>query len=314
MITVTQPHALPHADLQPDRCVEVHRTERRIAGLRTPLLQSGDTRATQAVVFVHGNPGAGEDWRALVGCVGSFARALAPDMPGYGGADKPSGFDYTVGGYARHLGALLDEERVEHAHLVLHDFGGPWALTWAAANPQRVASVTLINTGVLLGCRWHYLARIWRTPLAGDIFQITATRPAFRMLLRHGNRRGLPASFVDRMYDDYDWGTRRAVLKLYRATERPDLAAEELHRALAPLQLPALVLWGASDPYIPAAQAELQRKTFAVERLVILDDSGHWPFADNPVIAASHVLPFLRRQVGYAVRSPQGQEAQRAAA
>lgn len=285
------------ATLPPSRSADVQRVERRIAGLRTPLLQAGDPRATEAVVFVHGNPGAGEDWRALAGGVGSFARALAPDMPGYGHADKPRGFDYTVGGYARHLGALLDEERVERAHLVLHDFGGPWGLAWAAANPPRVASVTLINTGVLLGYRWHYLARIWRTPLVGDIFQATATRSGFKMLLRHGNPRGLPAAFLDRMYDDNDWGTRRAVLKLYRATSRPDLAAEELQRALAPLHLPALVLWGAKDPYIPAAQAEVQRQTFAVERVVMLDDSGHWPFADNPVIVAAHVLPFLRRQL-----------------
>ncbi len=302
MNAITLPQALLPRDARPSQGAQVHRLEHRIGGLRTPLLSAGDAGATEAVVFVHGNPGAGEDWRELVGGAGSFARALAPDMPGYGRADKPRDFDYTVAGYARHLGALLDDQGVDRAHLVLHDFGGPWALAWAAANPQRVASVTLINTGVLLGYRWHYLARIWRTPLLGDIFQATATRPAFKLLLRHGNPRGLPAAFLDRMYDDYDRGTRRAVLELYRATDRPDLAAVELQRALAPLQLPALVLWGANDPYIPAAQAEVQRQTFAVERVVMLDDSGHWPFADNPVIVAAHVLPFLRRQVGRAAQ------------
>lgn len=296
MNTHTLPTVLPLYGRQSAGQAEPRRTELRIAGLRTPMLSAGDSADTEAVVFVHGNPGAAEDWRTLVGATGEFARALAPDMPGYGGADKPRDFDYTVEGYARHLGALLDEQRVERAHLVLHDFGGPWALAWAAANPRRVASVTLINTGVLLGYRWHYLARIWRAPLVGDIFQATATRPAFKLLLSHGNPRGLPAAFLDRMYDDYDRGTRRAVLRLYRATHRPDLAAEELQRALAPLQLPALVLWGRNDPYIPAAQAELQRKTFEVERVVVLDDSGHWPFADNPVMVAAHVLPFLRRQ------------------
>lgn len=285
------------------RSADVQRIERRIAGLRTPLLHAGDAGSDAAVVFVHGNRGSSEDWRAFVGAVGSFARALAPDMPGYGSADKPRDFDYTVDGYARHLGALLDDQRVERAHLVLHDFGGPWALAWAAAHPQRVASVTLINTGVLLDYRWHYLARTWRTPLVGDIFLATATRPAFKMLLGHGNPRGLPAAFLDRMYDDYDRGTRRAVLKLCRATDRPDLAAGELQRALAPLRLPALVIWGRSDPYIPAAQAEVQRRTFAVEPVAMLDDSGHWPFADNPVIVAMHVLPFLRRQVAREAQS-----------
>jgi pimeloyl-ACP methyl ester carboxylesterase len=80
------------------------------------------------------------------------------DMPGFGIADKPEDFDYSVPGYARHLAKLLTERGVRRAHLVMHDFGGPWGLAWAANNPQAVASVTCINTGVLSGHRWHYLA------------------------------------------------------------------------------------------------------------------------------------------------------------
>jgi len=54
-------------------------------------------------------------------------------------------------------------------HLLVHDFGGPIALTWAAGHPYRVASVTLINTGVLIGYRWHRLAKPWRTPVLGEL-------------------------------------------------------------------------------------------------------------------------------------------------
>src|SRR5215211_3363475 len=137
---------------------------------------------------------------------GQLARALAWDHPGFGQADKPAGYDYTVDGYAAHLGRCLDTLGVTKAHLVGHDFGGPWMLCWAASHPERFASATLINTGVLPGYRWHYLARIWRTPILGELFQATATRPAFRLLLRHGNRPPLPRAFVDRMYDDMDAG------------------------------------------------------------------------------------------------------------
>lgn len=47
-------------------------------------------------------------------------------------------------------------------HLVLHDFGGPSALQWAAGDPDRFASVLLINCAVLLDYRSHYLACIWQ--------------------------------------------------------------------------------------------------------------------------------------------------------
>ncbi len=59
--------------------------------------------------------------RTLV-CIG----VIAPDMPGYGKADRPESFDYTVEGYARHLTGILEQLGVKRAHLVLHDFGGPW--------------------------------------------------------------------------------------------------------------------------------------------------------------------------------------------
>ena len=130
-----------------------------IDGVRSPLLEFGSPGLDEAVVFVHGNPGSSLDWERLARGVGEFGRAVAMDMPGFGAADKPPNFDYSVPGYARFLGRLLAERRVQRAHLVMHNFGGPWGLTWAAANPELVASVTCINTGVLSGYRWHYLAR-----------------------------------------------------------------------------------------------------------------------------------------------------------
>ena len=58
-------------------------------------------------MFIHGNLGSSEDWRDLIAQVGVCGRTLAPDMPGYGKADKPKDFDYTVTGYARYLEGIL---------------------------------------------------------------------------------------------------------------------------------------------------------------------------------------------------------------
>lgn len=162
-------------------------TSVHVDGIRSPILESGPPDAVEAVVFVHGNPGSTADWTGLVARVGKFGRTLAMDMPGFGAADKPPQFDYSVPGYARHLGRLLAHCNVQRVHLVMHDFGGPWGLAWAAANPRAIASVTLINTGILLGYRWHYLARIWQTPWLGELVMATTTRAGMRLLLRHGN-------------------------------------------------------------------------------------------------------------------------------
>jgi pimeloyl-ACP methyl ester carboxylesterase len=275
-----------------------------VEGIRSPLLESGPGQAVEAVVFVHVNPGSSNDWRSLAELVGSFARVIAMDMVGFGAADKPTNFDYSVEGYARHLGALLAASGVRRVDLVLHDFGGPWGLTWAAANPRSIASVTLINTGVLLDYHWHYLAQIWQTRLLGELFMATTTRAGMQLLLRHVNPRGLPREYVEQVYRSLDRGTRRAVLRLYRNSRETQGVMQGIASALRPLALPAQVVLAACDPYIPLSHAERQREVFPRAQVPVFPDSGHWPFIDNPEAVAGAVVPFLRSQVGNGALRP----------
>jgi pimeloyl-ACP methyl ester carboxylesterase len=269
-----------------------------VAGVRTPVLESGPPDAGEAVVFVHGNPGSMEDFRELVLRVAPFARAVSVTLPGFGGAEKPRDFDVSVGGYARHLGAQLDALGVRRAHLVLHDLGGPWGLEWALRNLDAFASAVLIGTGVLLDYRWHALARIWQTRVLGEAFMATATRPAFRALVRRGQDKPLPRAFVDRMYAEFDPATRRSVLRTYRALRDVTDWSEDAAPRLRALDRPALVLWGGRDPYLPVELAERQLEAFPRGRIVVFDDSAHWPFADAPDAFLAEVVPWLREHAG----------------
>ena len=272
-------------------------TELKIEGVRSLVRFSGRTEGEEAVVFLHGNPGSSEDWLDLLAATGEFSRAIAPDMPGFGKADRPRNFDYTVAGYARHLARLLRELGIARVHLVLHDFGGPWGLAWAAEHREAVASLTLINIGLLPGYRWHKYARIWRTPVLGELFQLSATRPAFRFVINADNPKRLPDKFVDRMFDDADWGMKRAVLKLYRATSDFDGMAQQLGDALKPLALPTLVIWGDGDGYLSVSYADVQKRYFDAE-VHIMPGCGHWPMIDEPDRVRELLVPFLRRQTG----------------
>jgi pimeloyl-ACP methyl ester carboxylesterase len=63
-----------------------------VDGVTSPVLEAGPAAATEAVVFVHGNPGVARDWLALLEPAGAFTGAIAITMPGYGDADKPRDF------------------------------------------------------------------------------------------------------------------------------------------------------------------------------------------------------------------------------
>ena len=268
-----------------------------VAGVRSPTLEAGPEEAREAAVFVHGNPGSSADWVELVAATGDHGRAIALDMPGFGAADKPADFEYTVEGYARHLAGALEQLGVDRVHLVLHDFGGPWGVQWAVDHPDAFASATLVNTGVLLDYRWHALARVWRTPRLGELLFKTTTRPVVGLLLRRGQPVPLPRHRVDEAARALtDPRTQRAVLQLYRATPAEEMGPHQ--RALRALDRPALVAWGVHDPYIGVEQAERQRESFPRARVVRLERSGHWPMWDAPAELAGAVVPFLAERLG----------------
>jgi pimeloyl-ACP methyl ester carboxylesterase len=268
-----------------------------VGGIGTQVIEAGPADATEAVVFVHGNPGSSADFTGLVDQVGEFARAVAFDMPGFGKADKPDDFEYHVGAYANFIQAALEELGITRVHLVVHDFGGPFGMVWGLMHPDAWASVVLFNIGIMPGYHWHKRARQWRTPVLGELTMMWIPRSAWRRAFLSTQGRKLPVEFVDEMYDNFDRRTRKAVLKLYRATPDPGERAEEIGAAIKALNKPALVVWGMSDQFVDGSYAERQREFFDVRDVVTLDDSGHWPFRDNPEAASAAVLPFLRAQL-----------------
>jgi len=99
----------------------------------------------QLVLLLHGFPEFWWSWRHQLVALGDAGyHAVAPDLRGYGGSDKPPrGYDgYTlssdVAGMIRALGA-------SSAHVVGHDWGG--ALGWAVAtlHPGIVTTLTVVN-------------------------------------------------------------------------------------------------------------------------------------------------------------------------
>ncbi len=276
---------------------EVETGEVTVDGVRSPLIQAGPADDSEGIVFLQGNPGSRLDWEDLVSRVGEFGRAVAFDMPGFGQADKPPDFGYRVEDYAAFIAGALDQLGVERAHLVVHDFGAAFGFCWAAGHPDAFASAVLINTGTWTHGRWHRMARLWRRPVVGELVMAITNRRAWRRAMNAGPR-PLPAAFVDRMYDDFDRGTRRAVLRLYRATPLPYPPASGWVATLAALDRPALIAWGANDPFLGRRRVEDLKQPFPSAEVIMLDDSGHFPFADDPERLAQAVVPFLRSRLG----------------
>ena len=267
-----------------------------VEGITTSVLVGGSGRPGEAVVFVHGNPDSGSDWMPLMTRVAPFATVVAPDLPGFGAADARADNDYTIYSYARFLDGVIGQLGIERVHLVAHDFGGPFAAAWAADHPDRVGSVTFLNTGVLLDYRWHRMARIWRTPVLGGLSMRAITPEVATVMLARENP-GLSAQWVDTIVAHLmPEKTRHAVLRLYRATRAGDM--EQLAARLRQHDYDALIVFGDADSYIPAEMAHRQVSAFPRADIRMLRGLGHWCWLEDTDAVAEQVIPFLRERVG----------------
>jgi pimeloyl-ACP methyl ester carboxylesterase len=238
-------------------------------------------------LYLHGVPNSSLTWRPFLERTGG----IAPDLPGFGDSVKAGTFPYSIAGYDGYLERLLDWLALDRVNLVMHDWGA-CALTFAQRLPQRIERIVLINALPLFdGYSWHRLARIWRTPVLGELWMGCLTPRLLRRALRHANATTIPERELQEIYSHFDFGTQRAILKLYRSVKPGTLtdAGASLHE----LDAPALIVWGERDPYIPArAAAQYAHALGGESEIALLPDAGHWPWLDRPDVVET-VARFL---------------------
>ncbi|MEA2495418.1 MAG: hypothetical protein QOJ29_3329 [Thermoleophilaceae bacterium] len=274
-------------------------TKATLGGVQTRVIEAGDVRSREAVVFVHGHPGSADDWPHLVDVAGRYGRAVALDLPGFGEADDGPKFDYSVVGEAKWLGAALAGLGIDRVHLVLHDFGGPIGLEWAKNHPDLLVSAVLINTGVFENYYGHPMAYAWHVDGLGEALMDNTTRESFGLMMQSGSLRPLPQEYIDTAWSHYDKATRTAALKLYRSYPAPDSAdkmGREQAAVLGKKQRPAVVIWGETDPYVPVYVAYEQSDAFPGATVSLLA-AGHWPFVEVPEDVDALVGPFWKQNV-----------------
>ncbi len=255
---------------------------------RSASAPAGGSEGDAVPLYLHGVPSNSDEWVGLLGRTGG----LAPDLPGFGRSDKPGSLAYTIPEYDRFIERFLDEIGVARVRLLVHDWGAV-GLAFAQRLPERVERLAIVNAVPFLpGYRWHRLARIWRTPLLGELMMGSTGRRTLRRASTESNTTpgAMPEWWLDSVLEHFDQGTQRAILRLYRSSPPEVLAAagERLDR----LRMPALVAWGMRDPYIPARFAGEYAAALGDAELLELPDAGHWPWLDRPELA-DRLVEFL---------------------
>ena len=231
------------------------------------------------VLYLHGVPTSSVEWPAFLERTGG----LAPDLPGFGRSGKRGDGDFTIEGYARFVGAFLDLATVDRVRLVVHDWGAA-GLVWAQQHPERVERLV-----VMTRCRCCPATAGTASRARGA--RARSARRSWARRRASPLRRVMPRALADAAWPDFDQGTQRAILRLYRTSPEDRLAAAGA--GLRAIGCPALVLHGDRDPYIPARFADGYAAALGDARVEHLADAGHWPWIDRPEVV-DRVAAFLR--------------------
>ena len=111
----------------------------------------GPSRPPQ-ILAIHGLTGHGQRWQTLATRHLPEVAIVAPDLIGHGRSSWAA--PWTLDGNAAALADLLDAEAEGPVVVVGHSFGGAVALNIAAARPDLVAALTLLDPAVGLDGGW----------------------------------------------------------------------------------------------------------------------------------------------------------------
>ena len=243
------------------------------AGVGSFALEQG---AGDPVVLMHGVPVSSFLYRKVVPELARRGlRGVAFDLPGLGLAARPEGFDYSWSGLARWTGAAIDALGIERCHLVVHDVGGPVGFEWAIRNPDRVLSLTALNTLVdAARFRRPWTMHPFSVRGVGELWLRGTPRFLFAQLFYLqgvANRAAVPRAEIYahhallRREDD-----GRAFLRIMRGFELTAAKERFFFEGPAGRPYPAQVVWGRDDPALGARRREAVMRALAVERPTLL--------------------------------------------
>ena len=244
-----------------------------IHGLQVRYLSRG---TGMPLLLLHGWGSSLDTFHGLGGDLARLFRVTAFDFPGHGESDLPPG-TWHVDDFVDLTLGLMAELGIEKAAVLGHSFGGRVAIKLAAAHPEKVERLMLVDAAGVPP------PRTWRR---------TMRRAASRFANAAGRNLGSPGQAVRRAIvrriaspDYLNAGPLRATFVA--------IVNEDLRPSLPAIKCPTLLVWGEQDEDTPLADARTMEKLIPNSSLLVLKNAGHFSYLDQYGRLRLALIPFL---------------------
>jgi pimeloyl-ACP methyl ester carboxylesterase len=220
---------------------------------------------------------------------------VAPDLIGFGRSGKGGHLDYSPRGLVDFVAQFLDHQGFDRVRVVGHGWGGALGLVLAQDQPGLVDRLVAIDPVPLLeGFVWPRVPRLWRRAVIGELLMGSTSRRLLSGQLRKAaaRRDAWTAARLAAVWEQFDQGTQRALLRLHRAGDETRLA--ELGTKLTSITAPVQIVWGEADPWFPPGFADAYAGRIRTAEVEHIAGAGHWPWLDEPRVV-DLVVDFLTR-------------------
>lgn len=268
-----------------------------------------DVGSGPVLLLIHGHEQSARSWRWTIPALARTNRVVALSLPGHGGTEAAA--EHILGqDLAGFVVSFLDEIGVGAVHLVGNSIGGAVALRLALADPQRVLTLTLVDSAGL-GRDVHPLLALDTLPGIGELAIMLSRMPGGNL-----QRSGMSTAMLfaqpwrvppEFFAEQHALGRRPGQLEASTAMARALFDAtgqrEVLLNELPALTMPVLIIWGANDYVLPARHGRAALGRLRHARLSIFPDCGHLPHVEHPARFAAELGAFLGEHQGHAAIS-----------
>jgi pimeloyl-ACP methyl ester carboxylesterase len=273
----------------------MHVDEQTIEVAGEPVFYRRAPASGAVPLYLHSIPTSSDDWVAFLERTGG----IAPDLLGFGRSSKAGSLAYTLPAYVDFVEAFLAAAGQPRVALVGHGWGAAIGLAFAQRHPERIERLAIIDALPLLeGFQWPRIVRHWRRPALGELLMGSVNRRLLARTLRTGcaDPEAWTQARIDAVWEQFDQGTQRAILRLHRSIDPGGLA--DAGAGLAQLDVPALIVWGEQDPWLEPSFADAYMQRLPRVTLERVDGAGHWPWLDQPAVI-ERVAGFLGAEAAH---------------